>query len=76
MLLPDVVVPSLNDSGPDIMRLKEICAPFTCIEKLELLPFRKLCIEKYERLGIPFRLRQTPEAGAELMDKLNKLITQ
>ena len=56
-----VVVPEINDTLPDLMRLKEIISPFKCIEKTELLPFKKLCLEKYETLNIPFPLKDTPE---------------
>ena len=35
------------------------------MEKVELLPFRTLCIEKYAALGIPFPLEGTPPAGEE-----------
>ena len=38
--------------------------------KLELLPFRKLCMQKYEALGMDFPLRGVPECGA---DKLREL---
>ena len=56
-----VVIPEINDTLHDLMRLKEIISPFKCIEKTELLPFKKLCLEKYETLNIPFPLKDTPE---------------
>ncbi len=31
-------------------------------QKIELLPFRKLCLPKYEQMGIPSRSKNTPEA--------------
>ena len=63
--LRQVVIPGKNDSGENFRRLKEIKDTHTCVQKVELLPFRKLCIEKYDALGIPFPLADTPEAKAE-----------
>ena len=43
------------------------------LEKLELLPFRKLCLPKYEQIRIPFPLRDTPEASEQGVAQLQKL---
>lgn len=60
-----VVVPSLTDSEENIRKLKSLISPFSCITKTELLPFRNLCIEKYESLGIDFPLKNTPQMSRE-----------
>ena len=65
-----VVVPSINDAPSDARELGRIAASYRNVEKLELLPFRKLCMHKYEALGIDFPLRGVPECGA---DKLREL---
>ncbi len=65
-----VLVPGINDNEEDIRVLAGIIRPYKCIKKTELLPFRKLCLEKYERLGIPFPLADTPEMGAERLREL------
>ena len=65
-----VIIPGLNDSEESVKRLLSLSQKYTCIEKTELLPFRKLCIEKYRALGIDFPLENIPEADAELMNKL------
>ena len=49
-----VIVPSINDAPSDARELGRIAASYSNVEKLELLPFRKLCIHKYEALGIDF----------------------
>ncbi|MEF9942110.1 MAG: pyruvate formate-lyase-activating protein [Lachnospiraceae bacterium] len=49
-----VIVPNFNDTKENVERLEEVLAPITCIKKLEFLPFRKLCKEKYIQLEIPF----------------------
>jgi pyruvate formate lyase activating enzyme len=43
------------------------------LQKIELLPFRKLCITKYEQLGIPFRCADIPECAEATITRLSKL---
>ncbi len=59
-----VVVPGMTDGEEEIAQLAALLAPFQCIERVELLPFRKLCLEKYRELGIPFPLEGVPESSS------------
>lgn len=65
-----VVVPGINDTREDIARLAKLIKGYKCITKVELLPFKTLCREKYKNLGIPFPLEHT-EAMSK--DKLAEL---
>ena len=65
-----VVVPGVNDKRENIESLKRLLSGYTVIEKVELLPFRKLCLEKYDALGIPFPFRDTPEMSEAEIKKL------
>ena len=65
-----VVIPNLNDGKEDVARLFDLKDQYSCIEKIELLPFRKLCLEKYDEMGIEFPLKNTPEAKQEYIDEL------
>lgn len=69
-----VVVPDLNDDEESILKLKEITSKYSVIKKIELLPFRKLCLEKYENMGIDFPLKDTPECSPEKIKELNSLL--
>ena len=69
-----VIVPGLNDSAEQVQRLKDLCTPYSCIEKIQLLPFRKLCSSKYDELGLRFPLAHTPEASPELIYQLEKIL--
>ena len=71
--LRQVIIPTLNDSEKSAERLYELCKSYSCIEKVELLPFRKLCLEKYDEAGIEFKLRDVPEASSELIARLEAL---
>ena len=69
-----VVVPGLNDSEEDIIKLKKIIEPYGNISRVELLPFKKLCIEKYEDMKIPFPLSSVPECDKETINRLYKAL--
>lgn len=71
-----VILPGINDAEQDITELCELLKPFQCIEKLELLPFRKLCLEKYRMLGIPFVFETLPEADPQAVVELQALVNQ
>lgn len=72
--LRQVIIPSLNDSEENILALKEIAKSHACVDKIELLPFRKLCKVKYDKLGIKFPFEDIPEPSKETMEKLQKLL--
>ena len=54
-----VVVPNINDSREDIESLARLIRGYKCVKKVELLPFKTLCKEKYRSLGIKFPLDDT-----------------
>ena len=63
--LRQVVIPTKNDDAENYARLRELSRAHACVDGVELLPFRKLCAEKYETLGIVFpfaELREPSEA--------------
>jgi len=69
-----VVVPGMTDSLEHMRRVRDKAQSYPNFEKLEFLPFHKLCIEKYDRLGLEFPLRDTPAMNdawlKELIEKL------
>lgn len=69
-----VVVPGLTDAPDQVRQIARIAGRFDNLQKLELLPFRKLCAEKYERMGIPFPLADTPEMEEEALQRLLDLL--
>ena len=70
--LRQVIIPGLNDNEKSVEKLYAIAEVHKCVEKVELLPFRKLCIEKYKEMGIEFPLAHVPEADAELLSRLQR----
>ncbi len=78
--LRQVVIPSLNDTEENTEFLKNIISSHKCIDKIELLPFKKICKVKYDNMGLVFPFDKYPEPQREkvkaLERKLNDLITK
>ena len=72
----EVIIPELNDNLKSLNKLYDLKKKYSCIKKIELLPFRKLCVEKYEELGIDFKLKDTPEMSQEKLNEMLKNIKQ
>ena len=72
--LREVIIPSLNDNDEDILKLKEIKNKYHCIDKIELLAFRKICQVKYDKMQIEFPFADIPEPDKETMTRLENLI--
>ena len=68
--LRQVIIPALNDTQDNIRALARLRDAHPCVDKVELLPFRKLCSTKYEAMNLPFPLADTPEPTAEVMKTL------
>jgi len=64
-----LLVPDLTDSPQHLKQLAVLEREHSCVKEVELLRFRKLCIEKYRELDLPFRLIDTPEADAALLER-------
>lgn len=72
--LRQVIVPTLNDTAQNVLALKAIADSHACVDKVELLPFRKVCQVKYDALGLPFAFGHLPEPSRETMQQLNDLL--
>ena len=64
MWIRHVVVPGLTDGEEHIRELKEFINTLNNVEKVELLPYHVLGVNKYEKMGIKY-----PLEGVEPMDK-------
>ncbi len=69
-----VIIPTINDDVDNIKRLKEITGQYKCVDKTELLPFRKICQVKYDNLKLVFPFKDISEPTTECMKKLNQLL--
>ena len=72
--LRQVIIPTVNDNEENILKLKKIKEEFECVDKVELLPFKKICQMKYDALKIEFPFGCKREPSKEEMEKLKNLL--
>jgi pyruvate formate lyase activating enzyme len=65
-----VLVPGWTDDPEAVDGLARFLAGLTSVERVDILPFHKLGAAKYDALGLPFPLRETPVPDAELVDRI------
>lgn len=72
--LRQVIIPTINDTKENILALKKIADTHPCVDKIELLPFKKICQVKYDNMGLEFPFRELPTPSADQMAKLNEIL--
>ena len=72
--LRQVIIPTLNDNAKNIAALKAIAQTHGCVDKVELLPFKKICQTKYDALGISFPFAELPTPTKEQMQALEMIL--
>lgn len=70
----NVVVPGINDTPEDIQLLNEFVKRIHTVEKIELLGYHTMAVDKYGKLGITYRLKGVPAMDSEKLEKLRKPI--
>ncbi len=69
-----VIIPTINDTKENVLALKKIAKKYSCVQKIELLPFKKICQSKYDNLGIAFPFREINEPTESTMNTLNSYL--
>ena len=72
--LRQVIIPTLNDTEESVLALKAIADAHPCVDKIELLPFKKICQVKYDSMGLDFPFANLPTPTADTMRRLQALI--
>lgn len=72
--LRQVIIPSLNDTEENVLALLQIARAHSCVDKIELLPFKTICQTKYDLMQIPFPLSHLPTPDRETMASLRLLL--
>ena len=65
-----VIVPNINDDKKHIDLLKEYVKQFKNLEKIELLPYHTSGVSKYDRLNIPYKLKDIADMDKNKCDEL------
>ena len=74
--LRQVIIPGINDDTENMLLLKQIAKANACVDKIELLPFKKICQTKYDSMGLEFPFKDVPQPEKMVMDKLKTLIKE
>ena len=69
-----VLVPGYTDSEEHLHALGKFLQPMKNIEKLEIQPYHKLGVHKYESLGWKYELENTPENTPEQLQKAKDIL--
>ena len=71
--LRQVIIPTVNDTKEQILALRKLASAHPNVDKVELLPFRKICQVKYDQMGIPVPFSHLPEPTKEQMEDLEQI---
>lgn len=71
-----VVVPGITDSREHIKKLAKIISEIEKVEKVELLPYHTLGVNKYDKLGIKYRLKGTEAMDREKCEELQRYLLE
>ena len=69
-----VIIPTVNDTEKNAVSLRKIIKNHPCIDKVELLPFRKICRTKYDNMGLVFPFGHLPEPSRDKMAELEGIV--
>ena len=72
--LRQVIIPTKNDNDENILRLKALADTHSCVDKIELLPFRKICQVKYDDMKLDFPFSSIPEPDKDTVQRLKNLV--
>lgn len=69
-----VIVPNINDNEDYILKLKKYLSKIKNIERIDLLPYHNMGLDKYKKLNMKYRLEGTPNMDKDNLKKLDKLL--
>lgn len=72
VILRQVIIPTLNDKEENLTELSKIIKGHPNIKKTELLPFKKICQMKYDKMNITFPFGNLPTPTSDDINNLQK----
>ncbi|MBQ7797880.1 MAG: pyruvate formate lyase-activating protein [Clostridia bacterium] len=69
-----VIVPNINDDEEHVLKLKDFVNKLTNVERVELLPYHTMGVNKYKEMGLKYRLEGTPDMDVARCKELEKLL--
>ena len=72
--LRQVIIPTKNGTEEDIIALARLANEHSCVDRVELLPFKTICQTKYDDMGLIFPFGDLPTPKVMEMRRLDKLL--
>lgn len=69
-----VLVPGITDNDELLKKTNEFIKTLNNVKRVEVLPYHNLGVFKYEKLGIPYPLKDTPIPTKERIENANKIL--
>ena len=69
-----VLVPTINDDQNSLLKLREFLNTLSNVEKIEILPYHTLGIDKYKQLGMEYPLSHITTPTDEQIEFANKIL--
>ena len=74
MWIRHVLVPGLTDDEKDLKNISEFISRLRTVERVEVLPYHSLGMFKWEKLGIPYTLKDTTSPVKEEIIKAERIL--
>ena len=71
-----MLVPGLSDSEEDLRALGRHFAGYRQVERVELLPYHRLGVHKYEAMGLDYKLKDTKENTPEQLARAETVLRE
>jgi pyruvate formate lyase activating enzyme len=68
------IIPGLNDSEANVSATAQFVSQLGSVQGMELLPYHRLGMSKYEQFGMDYKLEKTSPPSDEHMKKLGEII--
>ena len=74
MWIRHVLVPDITDNDGALMRLRAFLDTLPNVEKVEVLPYHTMGVQKYEKLGIPYSLEGVQPPAKERVENAKRIL--
>ena len=71
-----VLVPGYSDAEADIRQLGQALGNYRSIQRVEILPYHRLGVHKYEAMGLDYQLKDVKENTPEQLERARLLFSE